>query len=431
MSKAFFLISFLANISCNEALQVQRMSAQEYQTKRRQPGGHLALDCPILITGALPVQDCEELCEEWIQSVGSEMITIQRKKKDDNMKSTTQLYECTVAQSLDLMMKSTSNDSIFAFLEGLLDSRQVFGDDDSDPETIQQQEDVLDSIQDRLTMARESLFSGDDINWFDYFPDNAKPLDCVVLAGEGATSTLHRDPFEWTGTSLCLEGRKIWRFLKPSDDADWDARLQYYRLNSTAWDSRNDNDGGDSDDDDNSNIMTLSAGWQSDLSLYQSTSTAHTAASPSSNVKFELLRAHELAEMDDAASEEYLEQVATTYNAFQPHPDIQPMPVMGVDCCSVVQHPGELLFIPPYWYHQTYAPEPSLAVASQRCGSRLDATRVVQHILSLQSTPSSSELPPALHTLIDGSVDPVDGDAEETVKVLFDYLQMQEQQQRR
>ena len=90
------------------------------------------------------------------------------------------------------------------------------------------------------------------------------------------------------------------------------------------------------------------------------------------------------------------------------------------------------MLIPPYWYHQTYAPEPSLAVASQRCGSLLDATRVVGHILALQQDQSLKVedpslalplLPKPLQQLLDGTIQAATVDPQEYVTLLFNYLQ--------
>lgn len=408
-------------------IQVERMTAQEYRQKRQEQGP-LALDRPILISDALDPNECEKICDAWIQAVGSERITVQRKRPQQPIK----LYECTVAQSLDLMMDhSSQEDSMFAFVEGLLDA--------SSP------------LSQRLTAAREALFPDlKDRNWFDFFPKTVQPSDCVVLAGEGATSTLHRDPFEWTGTSLCLEGRKIWRFLAPMKDNDdgtninrWEELLQSYRLKSTAWSSPEGGSEHTSDSDNEGEIndeMVLSAGWQSDLTLYTPATKATTLQS-----------ARELAELSDKDAETYLEELASTTSLLDFHEAIAiqddaqgaaTTPKMGVNCCSVVQHPGELLLIPPYWYHQTYAAEPSLAVASQRCGSLLDAARVVGHILTLQqeqsfknvSSTSSSlpslPFPDPLQRILDGKIDPATVDPEAHVTLLFDYLQDRQRQSR-
>jgi Cupin-like domain len=383
---------------------VERMSCKEFQFQRQQPGGAEALDRPILITDALQESTCESLCERWIQAMGNERITVQRQQPGVG----TNFVECTVAESLDLMMQSTPDNALFAFVEGLLEETKQHPSNDE-----------IDSIHNTLTEAREALFAGSDdsCNWFDLFPPTAKPSDCVVLAGEGATSTLHRDPFEWTGTSLCLEGRKIWRFLAPPKETSnapylhslsWDKHLQSYRLNSMAWDCQH-TDSRKA----HPTTMVLSAGWQSDLSLYI----------PTTNKR---LSARTLADLSPADSEEYLENMATSLQYLAPHGTIQTVAATADQdfdshCFSVVQHTGELLLIPPYWYHQTYAPEPSFAVASQRCGSRLDAARVMNHVLSLQPSSHGSS-PQLLQSLLRGNVDPVDFDPKATVDMLFHHL---------
>jgi hypothetical protein len=146
-------------------------------------------------------------------------------------------------------MDSKPSDAVFCFVEGLLDTSKG-----------------LETSKRLLQQARESLFSSPKknnqeeassyVNWFDHFPDFDLPLDCVVIAGQGATSAFYRDPFEWTGTSLCLEGRKLWRFLPPTPLPPDDI-LTSYRLPSIAW-----NQDGDASDD---SEFGLIAGWQSDF----------------------------------------------------------------------------------------------------------------------------------------------------------------------
>ena len=196
---------------------------------------------------------------------------------------------------------------------------------------------------------------------------------------------MHRDPWEWTGTSLCLEGSKIWRFLEPRDGVDyWDERLESYRLPSMAWGGTNDRDG--------DNMILLSAGWQSPHSLFQE------ATLPKGDF---MMSAEELSQLPPDRAQAYLTKVASTTQYLKPNlPDDDDS---NVSFTSVVQQTGELLLIPPYWYHQTYAPEPSLAVASQRCGSHRDARRVLQHILALQSPTVDVPLPQHLNKLLKNS----------------------------
>jgi hypothetical protein len=389
---------------------VERMTCEEYrQARQQQPQG--ALERPILITDALSVQECEELCDEWFQAVGQQSITIQRKIKDDDdgTSSETFLYDCTVEDSLNLLMQSTPSDSIFAFVEGLLECN-------NNQQMTSQNCQTLKKIQSHLNQVRESLFPGEE-NWFDYFPKTAQPSDCIVMAGEGGTSTLHRDPFEWTGTNLCLEGRKLWRFL-PHDSHYWDDRLDCYRLKSIAW-NNNGNIEETATKKSTTEELTLSSGWQSDYSLYTPTGS-------------DLLSAKEISELSEQDSETLLDQMVSTISWLSPnvlpHDDNKgdSACVMDEECfASVVQHTGEMLLIPPTCYHQTYAPEPSIAVASQRCGSSLDASRVIHHILDHQQKPhhNNEPLPTDIYNLCQGRVSAEDLDPKETVRRLFEYLE--------
>jgi len=46
------------------------------------------------------------------------------------------------------------------------------------------------------------------------------PKFCLVLGTSGARSALHTDPFGWTGWNLLLSGRKLWRFVVASEQAE-------------------------------------------------------------------------------------------------------------------------------------------------------------------------------------------------------------------
>jgi hypothetical protein len=257
------------------------------------------------------------------------------------------------------MMRSKPDDCFFCFSEGLLNEK---GGEIED--TIS----ILDSAKENL-FTRGNNEKGDDL--FQYFPSDVKPSDCVILAGEGATSTLHRDPFSWTGTSLCIEGSKIWRFIAPpgaqsvipgskgdSGVSRIDDILKSYRLQSSAWTK------GSSED--NEELVPLSAGWQSDFSLYDSKSSS-------------LRSAREWSDLEKDWKLEAMTSIALSAEALTPSPQLTNNQNLSI--WTVVQNPGELLVIPAFWWHQTYALEPSLAVASQRCGLSRDTSRVIHHIL--------------------------------------------------
>jgi hypothetical protein len=233
-----------------------------------------------------------------------------------------------------IMYESSSEDAYLTFCEGFLD---------------QENDALLQDIRKQVTGARECLFPN-DADWFaNYFPPDLRPSDALVIAGAGATSTLHRDPFEWMGTSLCMEGSKVWRFIDPNSNVHAvDEALQSYRLESIAWQG------------------VKSAGWQSDLSLYRK-------------------RQHEMIptafqwfKMEDEGEERKLTELMKVGSST----DILSPDEIDADLSisTAIQQTGDLLLIPAHWWHQTYALEPSIAIASQRVG-RHDSALVLQHIL--------------------------------------------------
>jgi len=138
----------------------------------------------------------------------------------------------------------------------------------------------------------------------------------MILSGSGASSTFHRDPFEWTGTSLLLQGEKIWRFIKSTPKIE--QLLEMESVVSEAW--------GDLD---------VSAGYQSPHTLYKRVDSFLPAT-------------------------------------FTPTPssgsDLRPDLNLDVECYEVLQKPGDIIIIPKDWIHQTYSINDTISCASQRCG---------------------------------------------------------------
>jgi len=321
---ALLLMLMLPSIAFQSITTVPKIRISEFMNDYK--------DRPLIIETGLPV---ESLCERLMDEIKTDIITLQNKSPKE-----TKLYECNFEQAIDhIMLRSNHNNSFFAFCEGLLNDLKDF----------------------RQLNGKDLLLTTNDEDWFDHFPKQMQPTDCVIMAGEGATSTLHRDPFEWTGTSLCLEGSKLWRFLAPNNDEmtleKVDTLLHSYRLPSIAWDTNGVDNG-----------ISLSAGWQSDFSLF----TNRCQSVPS---------ARSLSEMNDKQRFETLESIAMNGSSLKPNLNMD-----ECSCWTVIQKPGDLIMIPAHWWHQTYALEPSLAVASQRCDSRKDAARVIRHILRTTGT---------------------------------------------
>ena len=392
------------------------MTTQEFLDQLKRVGPEQLIQTPILIKQALSSDDCEWITSSLIECLGDTRIEIQRKRNGQTF-----LHTCSLEESLDLIMDHSSpNDSILAFVEGLLEQHS-------------RKHPRIQQAHQHVTHLRESLFHTDsdtdsnsntdisssssaaaaaasfqtNINWFDSFPDEAKISDCVIISGFGAMSTLHRDPMEWTGTNLCLEGTKLWRFVPPPPP---DNLLESYRLDSIAWvtttkdrTNNNDNDGKDNKDDDDDDhhhhhhhryelplTIPLSAGWQSDYALFTTPKKPPAAATRS-----QWIHPRDLAEMSHDSVQQYMSELATNWTLLPPR---LPTTISSSssssslsasrtesqynNIVSLVQEAGDLLVIPSDWYHQTYAPQPSIAIASQRCGS-WEVPKVLAHILSV------------------------------------------------
>ena len=203
-------------------------------------------------------------------------------------------------------------------------------------------------------------------NWFDYFPKWAQSTDCVILSGVGSTSTLHRDPF--TGTSVCVEGTKIWRFIeppqKPKDVHTIDTMMQSYRLPSMAWNGN----------------TTISAGWQSDFSLYRNICLDNSGDTSNKSIE-------ELSAIPTTREEKYNEilQLAQSLDSLQLDDSL----LIGLNCTTIwttVQQEGDFLIILAHCWHQAYTIlEPTVTISSHHC-SDFDLYRVLNHIVTTTTT---------------------------------------------
>lgn len=176
-----------------------------------------------------------------------------------------------------------------------------------------------------------------------------------------------------------------------------DDAVKSYRLPSVAW-----------DDD-----VFLSSGWQSDMSLYSSRSDVVPSAE-----EFALLEEtnpdEKNNEMNDIAHR--LDQLTPSIDFPSRFDDEDKFPVT---IWTVVQKPGDMLVIPAYWWHQTYALEPSVAIASQRSGGERDTKRVIAHIFETIGLDKHKELPTVLEELMN---DTYTGTQKDISKALFEVL---------
>ncbi|CAK0850926.1 unnamed protein product [Prorocentrum cordatum] len=294
---------------------------------------------PVLLTNAIEGLDTKAWCKDLMRAMHREPLAYQQQRAGpwDLL-----MHETTLRGFMrEVLPRSSHEDPRFLFDEDFLARKPA----------------QAACLSDRLSLPRR-LFGE---NWFDHFPDHLRPAPCCIVgAGIGARSTLHRDPFEWTGTSVCLWGSKIWTFLPPSSNVSAvDASFESYRFPYQSYGS----DG-----------ASLAAGWQADVDLYAVRDMSRCPGPRELAEAAQGVGRTKAAEATAAALRRWWaarSSLGTSEKPRTPVPPLRPrdsaiarLPDVVVPTC-VVQRRGDLLLIPAHWWHQTYAPEPSIAVAGQ------------------------------------------------------------------
>jgi len=166
-----------------------------------------------------------------------------------------------------------------------------------------------------------------------------------------------------------------------------DEAFRSYRLDSIAWG----NDDWEQHDDQRrrrrrrrrDEPVVWSAGWQSDMSLYDTINEDFPSGFEWSTKEEDdedgYTRDMELVGMDAARlrpcnnAKDALDRIAKSTGTSS----------LKTPFITAIQRQGDLLLIPAHCWHQTYAPVPSLAVASQQCGAMIDGGNVVGHVLDV------------------------------------------------
>lgn len=227
----------------------------------------------------------------------------------------------------------------------------------------------------------------------DLFPASMRPKKpCLSVGGAGARSRLHASV--WTEWNYCVEGSKLWTFVVPDDDVA--QIVEAKRLETTNGDDGKYN----------------SAGWDSDVDLY-----AHRKRGPGGS--FDWPSASALGVMPAVArcqALDHIQNAAARAHPFVPGQSGETGPsgqahkavlelvagnatsggvgdhgnsdskssgsgaASGRRRITVLQTEGQLLLIPPRWWHQTYHVEPSVAIAGQYLTAK-NEDDVFNHIL--------------------------------------------------
>ncbi|CAM9710773.1 unnamed protein product, partial [Heterosigma akashiwo] len=263
---------------------------------------------PIVLTSVFEGLDHEKWCDDFFGRFQDELVDFQVKRAKDGY---VELFEDILTSFVEGLQEESCHEEAWYLLDELL----LFGSKEGQ------------ELKDRVSHRPVQYFGE---NLFDLFPKSLRPKDaCLIIGGVGSRSFLHADPYEWTGTNILLEGKKIWFFFPPNTIHP--SLLEAKRNPPVAWDSQ---------------IYNISAGWQSPVDLFKFVDEEEDG-----NIVFS---SGTPLDEDDTFQEQ---------------------------CLVLIQEEGDMVLIPPGWWHQVYNPEPSIAVASQYMNGN-NKDRVFDHILT-------------------------------------------------
>jgi len=200
-------------------------------------------------------------------------------------------------------------------------------------------------------------------NMFELFPEIIRPSDrCVFLGGCGARSTLHRDPLDWTGTNFQFEGNKQWTLFKANERID--ASLNAYEQKPVAWDA---------------GAYDVGTGYESVFDLYETNPTkpASSMKKPGGS-KGKRRNGKEKSHQREAHYEQEKEKSSSMEHILTNM--VQPFLEADEYIYTCDQEEGDMIIIPPSFWHQTYYKTPCVSVASQYMNMK-NMPIVYEHIL--------------------------------------------------
>lgn len=188
-------------------------------------------------------------------------------------------------------------------------------------------------------------------------PEGVCPETCLVLGGAGACSSLHADPFDWTGWSLLLTGEKKWRFWDVATSPEFDCG------------------------------SSLENSPGSGVSLWPSPEMTHCFPAAADRPAF---GARGLG-ASIVATPQVLSPSSPSSSALSSSSAITAVPEPDF---TLVQRAGEFLFFPASrWHHVEHVQGPTVALCGQVCrssGGRRGSSSISSSSITSSSISSSS-----------------------------------------